>query len=91
MGNHREALDEASLGVPVVAVGVPTVVDADTIVADALQGAGAAVQASSLPDLLVTPKDIDALIEKSAKVLGYGINLALQGDMTVADMEQFLC
>ena len=89
--NARRALDKNTLGVPVIALGVPTVVDADTIVADALQGAGAAVQESGLPDLLVTPKDIDALIEKSAKVLGYGINLALQGDMTVADMEQFLC
>lgn len=88
--NARKALDEKTLGVPVIALGVPTVVDADTIVADALKGADN-ITAAPLPDFLVTPKDIDALIEKSAKVLGYAVNIALQGDMSVADMEQFLC
>ena len=41
-------------------------------------------------NLMVTPKDIDALVHKSAKVIGYAINLALQGDLTAAEMEQFL-
>jgi spore protease len=88
--NSRRALDEKTLGVPVIALGVPTVVDADTIVSDALKDSNNTVSAK-FPDFLVTPKDIDALIEKCAKVLGYGINIALQGDMSVADMEQFLC
>ena len=89
--NARRALDKNTLGVPVIALGVPTVVDADTIVADALKGMGEGVRQPDFPDFLVTPKDIDALVEKGAKVLGYAINLALQGDMSVADMEQFLC
>ena len=37
VGNHRNALTEESLGVPVIAIGVPTVVDAATIVGDALE------------------------------------------------------
>lgn len=89
--NARRALDKNTLGVPVIALGVPTVVDADTIVADALKDFPGQVNTSGFPDLLVTPKDIDALIEKSAKVLGYGINIALQGNMSITDMEQFLC
>ncbi|MBR5903568.1 MAG: GPR endopeptidase, partial [Clostridia bacterium] len=63
-------------------------VDADTIIGEAI---GQTPDYDSHGSFLVTPKDIDALAEKSAKVLGYAINLALQGDMSVADMEQFLC
>jgi spore protease len=61
--NSRRALDEKTLGVPVIALGVPTVVDADTIVSDALKDSNNTVSAK-FPDFLVTPKDIDALIEK---------------------------
>ncbi|MBQ7625314.1 MAG: GPR endopeptidase [Clostridia bacterium] len=88
--NARRALDRQTLGVPVVALGVPTVVDAETIVSDALKSAGADGHAKISPGLLVTPKDIDALIQKSAKALSYGINMAIQGDISISDIEQFL-
>ncbi len=92
--NERAALDERSLGIPVIAVGVPTVVDALTLTADMLEQAGASLPENhtlgSCENLLVSPKDIDALVHKSAKVIGYAINLALQGEMTAAEMEQFL-
>lgn len=95
VGNARAALDRRSLGVPVIAVGVPTVVDGATLAADllaeagqadldpqALQGAGEGV--------LVTPRDIDAKVTDLAKVVGFGINLALQPGLTVEDVELFL-
>lgn len=95
VGNARAALDRRSLGVPVIAVGVPTVVDGATLAADllaeagqadldpqALQGAGEGV--------LVTPRDIDAKVTDLAKVVGFGINLALQTGLTVEDVELFL-
>ena len=92
--NARLALNKDSLGVPVIAIGVPTVVDALTLTADILEQAGHPFPShgkiSDKENLLVTPKDIDALVRKSAKVIGYAINLALQGDMTSAEMEQFL-
>lgn len=37
VGNHRNAITEESLGVPVIAIGVPTVIDAATIVNDAME------------------------------------------------------
>lgn len=37
VGNHRNAITEETLGVPVIAIGVPTVVDAATIVGDAFE------------------------------------------------------
>lgn len=92
--NARSALDRESLGVPVIAIGVPTVVDALTLTADILEQAGRQLPAhekiSDKENLLVTPKDIDALVHKSAKVIGYAVNLALQGELTSAEMEQLL-
>ena len=88
-GNHRMALDRDSLGVPVLAVGVPTVVEGATLAADLLGS-------DQLPDLdpgrslLVTPKDIDSQVADLSKIVGYGISLALQPGMTVEDLELLL-
>ena len=95
VGNARAALDRRSLGVPVIAVGVPTVVDGATLAADLLAEAG---QADLDPQalrgagegVLVTPRDIDAKVTDLAKVVGFGINLALQTGLTVEDVELFL-
>lgn len=83
VGNRRRALTQTALGVPVLAVGVPTVVDAATLAMDVLEEAGA-----DLPDpaalrgrgdgVMVTPRDIDAQIRELSRVVGYGIDLALQ-------------
>lgn len=91
--NARNALSREALGVPVIAMGVPTVIDSRTLVADALEKAGAPAGADGIvgsETMLVTPKDIDALIKKSAKVIGYAVNFALHGQMSVAEMEQYL-
>jgi len=90
--NARRALNADTLGVPTVALGVPTVVDADTIAAEMLGKTDPSEdREQNGGEFFVTPTDIDALVEKSAKVLAYAINIALQGDMSVSDMEQFLC
>ncbi len=95
VGNARAALDRASLGVPVIAVGVPTVVDGATLAADLLAEAGQAhLDPQALQGagegLMVTPRDIDARVTDLAKVVGFGINLALQTGLTVEDVELFL-
>ena len=83
VGNNRCALHRDSLGVPVIGIGVPTVVDARAFADDSdEQGRG--------EGLFVTPRDIDSIITHSAKLLGYGINLALHEDLTIGDMELFL-
>ena len=82
VGNHRCALDEKTVGVPVFAIGVPTVVDAATLTLDVLEEAG---KPSVDPDALrghetvmVTTRDIDAQIREFSRIIGYGIDLALQ-------------
>ena len=89
VGNHRWALDRASLGVPVLAVGVPTVVDAATLAADLL-GQEELPPLGEGRDLLVTPKDIDSQVDDLAKVIGYGISLALQPGLDVTDLDLLL-
>ena len=89
VGNHRFALDEKTLGVPVLAVGVPTVVYGATLAADLL-GRDDLPPLGRGGELLVTPKDIDSQVADLAKIVGYGISLALQPGMTVEDLELLL-
>ncbi|MBQ9534849.1 MAG: GPR endopeptidase [Clostridia bacterium] len=93
-GGTRGAITAETLGVPVIAIGVPTVIDAATLALGALETAGAEtppdISFSEIENLLVTPKDIDALISKSARTIGFAVNLALHGEMSLSEMEQFL-
>ncbi len=85
VGNAREALTAETLGVPVVAVGVPTVVDARTLCA-AYTGA----VPETTEALFVTPRDIDRRVREIARLVGYAVDLALQDGMTVEDVDLFL-
>ena len=83
VGNHRAALNQETLGVPVISIGVPTVVDAATLAADLLEDAGIthfdhnAIRKSN-GTMTVTTQDIDAQVRDLSKVIGYAINWALQ-------------
>ncbi|MEG2119245.1 MAG: GPR endopeptidase, partial [Pseudoflavonifractor sp.] len=94
IGNARAALSRETLGVPVIAIGVPTVVDAATLCCDVLAEAGRADFDPALlqgaQGVIVTPKEIDSQVADIAKVIGFGVNLALQTGLTVADVEGFL-
>ncbi len=94
VGNHRAALNRETLGVPVFSVGVPTVVDAATLTADLLEEAGVeSVDEEKLrgvkQNLMVTPRDIDQQVRDLSKVVGYGINWALQ-DLEIEEMNALL-
>lgn len=92
VGNARTALTQTALGVPVLSIGVPTVVDGATLAADIAQQSGA--QCEALDDLntpvLVTTRDVDQQTADAARVIGYGINLFLHPSLDIADMELFL-
>ena len=94
VGNHRSALNRETLGVPVFAVGIPTVVDAATLAADLMEEAGIAdIDEDKLragqQNLMVTPRDIDQQVRDLAKVVGYGINWALQ-DLEIEEINALL-
>lgn len=90
VGNHRKALNRETLGIPVIAVGVPTVVDGATLAMDLLGREEPPELAQGVENLMVTPRDIDAQVADLAKVVGFGINLALHDGLSVEDVEMFL-
>ena len=93
VGNHRMALNREGLGLPVVSIGVPTVVSVETAAKDLLsQAGGDEEQLSGLRGrgLFVTPDSIDSKVRELAKVVGYGVDLALQSGLEVGDLEALL-
>lgn len=76
VGNDREALSRATLGLPVIALGVPTVIDAAAL-CDEPSARGA----------FVTPRGIDELISSSSRLIAYGINLAMHPGLSIADID----
>ena len=88
VGNHRFSLSRETLGVPVIALGVPTVVEGATLCADLLARAGVKAP-DTLPGggLLVTPKDIDQRVEDMGRLLGRAVSLALQPGLTEEELE----
>ena len=86
VGNHRMALNRETLGVPVISVGVPTVVSLETIIHDLTDDCGNPPQKG----FFLTPDAIDAKIKKLSKIIAYGINLALQPGLTVSDLDALL-
>ena len=75
VGNHRHSLTRETIGVPVIAIGVPTVVDAATIVYDAVRDRNAVPP--GLNTMFVTPKDIDETIRHLSFTISEALNIAL--------------
>jgi len=92
IGNSRNALNKDTLGVPVIAVGVPTVVDAATLAIDLMEerGLDAPDSLNELSGVIVTPKEIDQRVSDISKLVGYAINIALHDDLTIEDVDMFL-
>ena len=89
IGNQRQAIDEASLGVPVMAIGVPTVVDSSTMVYGMLEQAGVTELSNPLKAALdngrsffVTLKDADTASAEAARLIARAIHLAFSIDGT---------
>ncbi len=88
VGNQRKRLDETTLGVKVISIGVPTVVDGATLAHDLIDKEKS-TSYSVLPEseqMMVTPKEIDLLIERASKLVGMAINCALQPDISPEDI-----
>lgn len=91
VGNSRAGLNAETLGVPVLAIGVPTVVDAVTLAVDIADRSG--VEMPSLEEqrgMIVTPRDIDKNVHDVSKLIGYAINMALHNNLTVEEIDMFL-
>ena len=95
VSNRRSELSKETLGVPVISIGVPTVVDAATLAYDLLgkdadEQAAAALLAGDGKDMFVTLKESDVITKQTARLLGFAINRAFHVDMSVEEMEELL-
>ncbi len=95
VGNSRNAITHEELGIPVIAVGVPTVVDAVTLAQKLLKTVGCSSFDENLlsgctKTMMVTPREIDTRVADVGKLIGYAINLALHDGLTVTDIDMFL-
>ena len=93
VGNARQALNRETLGIPVIAVGVPTVVDAATLTLDLASRSGVSPDPADFGDaggMIVTPREIDKNVRDVAKLIGYSLNLALHDGITIEDVDMFL-
>lgn len=78
VGNHRAAINQETLGVPVIAVGLPTVISTTEL------------GGKKEEELFVTPRDIDQRVQELSRLIGYGITAALQPALTLEDISGLL-
>ncbi len=103
VGNHRRAITKEELHVPVIAIGMPTVVYASTIARDALylMSEGDADEdtldqitktlfENEIGEMIVTPREIDEMIEDAAGIIARAINISLQDRLDPAELDGLL-
>lgn len=105
IANKRTAINQQSMGIPVIAIGIPTVVDAVTLALDVLEEAAdnsdmrptqalseiiSNVLSPKGKNFFVTPKETDHIIKDTSKLLGYAVNAALHPDLGFDEMDEFL-
>ena len=97
VGNRRIRLDRETMGIPVIAIGVPTVVDALTLAFDLLdiddEQESVALSRAVSPQgrgMVVTPKEVDLLVSRAAHLISLSINMALQTDIDTDDLLNLL-
>ena len=86
IGNRRKAIDRETLGVPVISIGVPTVVESSTLVLSVLESAGVKDIDFSIKDILnngksffVTPSESDTITNKLSDIIAESLMKAFAG------------
>lgn len=99
VGNKRKTIDVNTLGVPVVAIGVPTVVDAATIAIAGVETISdrefdenkiREAYRNRFGNMIVTPKDVESIISDISSVIANGINISLHKGITLKDIDRYV-
>ncbi len=93
VGNHRVKINSETLGVPVIAVGVPTVVDLRTFAADLLDSGlrddeSRLVSTADRP--VIIPREIDLLIDRASRLLAFSLNAAFHDRFDLEELAQLM-
>ncbi|HOD01910.1 MAG: Germination protease precursor [Firmicutes bacterium ADurb.Bin300] len=91
VGNTRKRIDSQSTGYPVISIGIPTVVDAYTLARDVTGKKDDDDEAESgiepaCENMMVTPREIDVVVERASKLIALAINCALQPSLSVDEL-----
>ena len=89
IGNNRKRIDKDFIGVPVIAIGIPTVVDALSLASEISGVNENEIKSTEIVEkngLIVAPKDIDLLIKNASYLLALAINCALQPTLSVQEL-----
>lgn len=84
VGNNRNQINKKTMGIPVIAIGVPTVVDASTLIYDSITNKtqnNKVEIAEEYRNMYVTSKDIDAIIKRVSFTISEGINKCISGEI----------
>jgi len=92
VGNSRKSINKELLGVDVISIGVPTVVDGETLAYDLL--GEELVNKEDVREIIspegkrmvVTPREIDVMIERASRLVGMAINRALHPEISCEDI-----
>ncbi len=101
VGNSRAEISQQTVGVPVIAIGVPTVVNASTLITDVLSECGISKESLDINtkkglfdrvgnDCYVSPKDCEKDIKSISRLVGYALNFAIHKDISISEMRDFL-
>lgn len=81
VGNHRMAINKKTMGVPVIAIGIPTVVDAATLIYDATDSKMEDEYYNMYRQMYVTTKDIDAIINRVSYTVSEAVNMCMSNEI----------
>ncbi len=90
VGNHRTKINSETVGVPVISVGVPTVVDVQTLAGDLLGEVGEKELPKLAKSMVVIPREIDLLTERASRLLGFALNAALQERFELKELVELM-
>jgi len=119
VGNNRGALSKETLGIPVIAVGIPTVVNAATLASDTMDLIISSLKNTAeigkefytlldelsreekyslieevlnpfMGNVIVTPKDIDVIIDDLSIIIANGLNIALHPGIDLKDVNRYI-
>jgi len=90
IGNKRSAINRETLGIPVIAIGIPTVIYASSLIRDAIAELNINDNDINDNDMIVTPKEVDVVINDSAKIIADGINLAIQKRLSLEEINAYM-
>ena len=85
VGNSRTAVNNDTIGVPVISIGIPTVVDAQTLVNDLTDDKNK-ISSKENREMIITPREIDLVVERASKMIALAINKALQPHLSVDEI-----